>query len=224
LNLLGDYGGGATYLAMGILAALLERQHSGCGQVVDAAIVDGVLSLMTPMYGTHAAGAFHDERGTNLLDSGVFFYDVYQCQDGLWLSVACLEEKFYRELLQRLEVDPATMPPREDRQRGEEGRARLARIFLGRTRAQWTALLEGTDVCFAPVLTLAEAPTHPHLAARQAFITVDGVPQPAPAPRFSRTPSPAPTGPRAGRFPSDALLDDWGTSLAALQQAGVVVP
>jgi crotonobetainyl-CoA:carnitine CoA-transferase CaiB-like acyl-CoA transferase len=195
LNLVGDFGGGALYLAMGMLAALLEAKGSGKGQVVDAAIVDGTASLLTSFYGMHAGGIVTDERGTNANDTGAYFYDVYECADGKWISIAVIEPKFHDELMRLLGIDPATLPPQRDPKSWPAMRERLAGIFRMRDRAAWCALLEGTDACFAPVLSGAEAPAHPHMAARGTFIEVDGVVQPAPAPRFSRTPPGAPKPP-----------------------------
>jgi len=186
LNLVGDFGGGALYLALGMLAAIIEARQSGQGQVVDAAIVDGTAALATAMIGLHAAGML-GARGTNLLDSGAYFYDVYECADGHWISVAPIEGKFHRELLERLEIDSTQFGAQMDRANWPRARALLAERFKTKTRDAWCALLEGTDACFAPVLSLDEAPRHPHIQARGIFIEVGGVEQPAPAPRFSRT-------------------------------------
>jgi crotonobetainyl-CoA:carnitine CoA-transferase CaiB-like acyl-CoA transferase len=209
LNLVGDYGGGGLFLALGMLAALLEARTSGQGQVVDAAIVDGTASLATSLFGMRAAGML-GERGTNLLDSGAPFYDVYRCADGKWISIAPIEGKFYAELLKRLEIDPAALG--SQRERGDWQRARqvFAEKFMTRTRDEWCALLEGSDACFAPVLSADEAPRHPHLAARGTFIEVDGVTQPAPAPRFSRSPCATPRPPAPpDRESGIAALQDW---------------
>lgn len=187
LNVIGDYAGGSLYLAMGILAALLEARSSGKGQVVDAAIVDGVASLMTVLVGLRAAGMSSAERGTNLLDSGAPFYEVYECADGRHVSIGPIEHKFYLQLLQRLEIDDPELKNQMDRHHWPRAKEVLAAKFKTKTREQWTALLEGTDVCFAPVLDVEEAYAHPHLKARKTFIEIAGVMQPAPAPRFSRT-------------------------------------
>ena len=187
LNLVGDFGGGALYLVVGLLAAIIEARQSGKGQVVDAAMVDGASSLMTSIYGAKAAGRMDGGRGGNMTDSGAYFYEVYECADGRYVSVAAIEAKFHAELLRLLEIDPATMPPQMDRSRWPEAKARLAERFRTRTRDEWCCLLEGSDACFAPVLSMDEAPRHPHNRARHAFIELDGVAQPAPAPRFSRT-------------------------------------
>src|SRR5215469_1182503 len=196
LNLVGDFGGGALYLVMGVLAAIIDARQSGRGQVVDAAMVDGASSLMTSIYGGKASGRLAGPRGTNITDSGAYFYEVYECADGKYVSVAAIEAKFHAELLRLLEIDPATMPPQMDRARWPEAKAVLAERFLTRTRDEWCSRLEGSDACFAPVLSMDEAPYHPHNRARQAFVDLDGVTQPAPAPRFSRTSLDAPTPPQ----------------------------
>jgi alpha-methylacyl-CoA racemase len=195
LNLIGDFGGGALYLAFGIMCGCYEAARSGKGQVVDAAMIDGIASLMTSVYGMLAEGRWSHTRGNNITDSGAPFYDVYICGDGQYISLGPIEAKFYAELLRRLEIDPATMPQQLDRARWPESRARIATVLLSRPRADWCARLEGTDVCFAPVLTMEEAPHHPHHVARGTYVTVDGVVQPAPAPRFSRTKAAPPTPP-----------------------------
>ena len=197
LALTGDMGGGALYLALGVLAAVLEARSSGQGQVIDAAIVDGAASLATVFYGLHAAGLWQDQRGSNILDSGAPFYDVYECSDGAWISIGPIEARFYAQLLQLLELDPQDLGAQNDRSTWPRAKVLIAQRFRARTRAQWCALLEGTDVCFAPVLSFAEAPQHPHLKARATFVEVDGVVQPAPAPRFSRTVPDLPKPPRA---------------------------
>jgi alpha-methylacyl-CoA racemase len=196
LNLVGDYAGGSLYLAVGVLAALIEARRSGLGQVVDAAIVDGTAHLMTGFHGLLAAGMVTEQRGANILDSGAYFYDCYECADGGWVSVAPIEARFHAELLRRLGIDAADFPPQHDRARWPEARARVAAAFRTRSRAAWCEALEGSDACFAPVLTMTEAPDHPHMAARGTYMTVDGVVQPAPAPRFSRSLPEPPTPPR----------------------------
>ncbi|RPI43019.1 MAG: CoA transferase [Betaproteobacteria bacterium] len=221
LNLVADYGGGALYLAFGLLAAIMHARTTGIGQVVDAAMVDGVASLMTSVYGMHAAGMLDPERGSNVNDSGAYFYDVYQCADGQWISIAPIEGRFHAELLRRLEIDPQAIGDQWDRNRWPEARSTLAARFRTRTRAEWCALLEGTDVCFAPVLSLDEAPAHPHLRARGTFIEADGVVQPAPAPRFSRTPAAIPESPEQSSkvTPAEALAG-W---LDAAEVAALIV-
>ncbi|MHB1122599.1 MAG: CaiB/BaiF CoA transferase family protein [Ramlibacter sp.] len=205
INLLGDYAGGSLYLALGILAALQEAGRSGKGQVVDAAIIDGVTSLMTSMYGLLAAGMWKLERGTNIADSGTPFYDVYECSDGKYVSVAPIETRFFEELLDRLEIPKSEFPNRWDRKEWPRLRETLAAKFRSRTRDEWCGLLEGTDACFAPVLSMGESPGHPHVAAREVFVEVGGVRQPMPAPRFSRTAPDLPKAPKTAT--RDEALD-----------------
>ncbi len=223
LNLVGDYGGGALYLAMGLLAALHERQSSGCGQVVDAAMVDGAASLMSIFYGLHAGGRWGEPRGENLLDGGAPFYDTYETADGRHVSIGALEPKFFAELVQRTGLDARFVARQYDRRAWPELRAALAAAMRSKTRAEWCALLEGTDACFAPVLSLDEAPAHAHAAARGGFVELDGVVQPGPAPRFSRSGSRTPQPPPAVGAHTDALLAEAGFSaaeIAALHAAG----
>jgi alpha-methylacyl-CoA racemase len=226
LNLVADFGGGGMLLALGLLAALLEAERSGQGQVVDAAMVDGAALLTTMFHSMRAAGFWSDERGTNLLDTGAHFYDVFECADGEYVSIGSIEPQFYAALLAGLGLeDDDEMRPQMDRARWPAMKEKLAAIFRTRTRAEWTERFEGSDVCFAPVLSLAEAPSHPHLAARGTFVDVDGVIQPAPAPRFSRTPGTVAGGPPAPGRDTEALLAELGTSaeeVARLMGAGVV--
>jgi alpha-methylacyl-CoA racemase len=189
LNLVGDYGGGSLYLVVGVLAALHEAQRSGQGQVVDAAMTDGAISLMTNFVSQQMRGVFGEKRGSNMLDGGAPYYCVYETSDGLHVTLGAIEPQFFAEFCERVGVPAALRDAQADRARWPALREEFARIFKGRTRAQWTQLLEGTDVCFAPVLPLSQAQAHPHNVARKAFVEVDGVNQPAPAPRFSRTPS-----------------------------------
>ena len=225
LNLVADYGGGALYLALGVLAAIIEARASGKGQVVDAAMVDGATSLMTSIYGMHAAGLHHPQRGMNNTDSGAYYYDAYECADGQWISVAAIEGRFHAELLRLLEIDPRAIGDQNDRANWPKGREVLTARFRTRTRDEWCALLEGTDVCFAPVLTLAEAPHHPHMRARGTFIDIDGVTQPAPAPRFSRSVPPPPRSAEqtVGSSAEDALAG-WldAAEIAALKASGTL--
>ena len=218
LNLVGDFGGGGMLLAMGVLAAVFESSRSGKGQVVDAAMVDGALSLMTPIYAMKAGGRLPAPRGENQLDSGSYFYEVYECSDGEFISIASIEMKFHAELLQRLEIDPATMPPQRDRAHWPAMKERLTALFKTKTRAHWCSVLEGTDVCFAPVLSMEEAHTHPHNVARNAFIDVGGMRQPAPAPRFQGTPLAHPTP--AGTVKARDTLKAWGFSDAEAEKLG----
>ncbi len=210
LNLLADFGGGALYLAVGILSALFERQRSGLGQVVDAAMVDGAAHLTTMVHGLMAAGAWRDERGVNMLDGGAPFYDVYRTADGKYLAVGALEPRFFATLARLLDL------PEEDHGRQLSPsewpllRASVARRVLEKTRDEWSAVFAGSDACVAPVLSWAEAKEHPHLRARGTFVEIDGVVQPAPAPRFSRTQPAAPQGAHEPGADTFAALADWG--------------
>lgn len=210
LNVVGDFAGGALYLALGILAGLLEARNSGKGQVVDASIVDGTASMMMQFYGMRAAGLWRDQRGSNVLDSGAPFYDVYACADGRYISVAPIEDKFFAELLDRLELPASMMAMKRDRREWPRLRKILAETFLAKPARHWCDLLDGTDVCFAPVLTMADAPDHPHVKARETLIEVAGVVQPAPAPRFSRSRPGMPVPPRAADPASyEDILRAW---------------
>lgn len=225
LNLVGDFGGGGLLLAVGVLAALYERDRSGRGQVVDAAMVDGAALLTTFLHGMASVGAWPGRRGTNLLDGGAPFYDVYEAADGRFVSVGALEEKFYAELLDVLGLADAGLPPRHDPANWPELRARIAAAVATRTRDEWAALAEGTDACLAPVLAPGEAPGHGHNAERGMFVEVAGVAQPAPAPRFDRTPAAAPGPPPAvGEHTVDVLagLGLGEDEIAALRRSGVI--
>jgi alpha-methylacyl-CoA racemase len=212
LNLVGDFGGGTMYLVMGVLAALVERQTSGKGQVVDAAMTDGAASLMTIFYGIKAIGFWKDERGVNMLDSGAHFYDVYETKDGRHVSIGSIEPQFYALLLQHTGLAGEDLPAQFDRDRWPELKEKMAAIFRSKTRDEWCAIMEGSDVCFAPVLSMTEAPRHPHNVARGTFTEVKGVVQPAPAPRFSRTPGAIQGPPAHPGQHTDAALADWGFS------------
>ena len=195
LNLVADFGGGGMLLAFGVLAALWERERSGVGQVVDAAMVDGVALLMAPFVGARASGFWSDQRGTNLLDSGAPFYDCYETSDGGWMAVGAIEPQFFAALVDGLGLsDDPSMPDQHDQGRWPELRDRLGRAFRTRTRDEWTELFRERDACVAPVLDVLEAVEHPHNVARVTFLDVAGAPHPAPAPRFDRTP----TAPTAG--------------------------
>jgi alpha-methylacyl-CoA racemase len=208
LNLVGDFGGGALYLALGLLAALLERERSGVGQVVDAAMIDGAASLMTPFYGALETGAWNDRRGANILDGGSPFYDTYETSDSGHVAVGALEPRFFAELASRIGLDATWAERRNDRGTWPKLRAEMTRLFAGRTRAEWVLLLEGSDACAVGVYSLREAPAHPHNIARDTFIEIDGIVQPAPAPRFSRTPAARPTPPPIiGRDTNDVLRE-----------------
>lgn len=216
LNLVGDYGGGALYLAFGLLAALFERQRSGRGQVVDAAMVDGAGSLASIFYGLHASGTWGGGLGENLLDGGAPFYDTYETADGKWVSLGPLEPKFFAEFVKRSGLDARYIGCQYDREQWPAMRADITALFKTRTRDAWCAALEGSDACFAPVLSFAEAPLHAHAQARQGFITVDGVVQPAPAPRFGRSVPDAPrAAPRVGAD-TRAVLAEAGLDAAAI--------
>jgi alpha-methylacyl-CoA racemase len=223
LNLVGDFAGGALYLAFGLVCGLLEAGRSGRGQVVDAAMIDGAASLMTAFHGMVAAGLATHARGSNHLDGAAHFYNAYECADGRWISIAPIEGKFYAELLRRLDLDPLDLPAQMDRALWPEMQARFAALFKTRSRDRWCALLEGTDACFAPVLTTDEAPTHPHHQARGTYVEIGGIVQPAPAPRFSRTRPELPSPPQPdGAADVGAALGPWldPAEIAALRAAG----
>jgi alpha-methylacyl-CoA racemase len=215
LNLVGDYGGGAMFLLFGILAALYERERSGRGQVIDAAVVDGTAALMSVFSWMRADGLWDGRRGRGLLDGAAPFYRTYRCSDGLHLSVGPLEPQFYAVLLERAGLDRAEYARSPDPDSWPELSRRLETVFASRTRDEWCALLEGTDACVAPVLTLDEAPRHPHMSGRGVFTELDSTIQPAPAPRFSRTPSAAAPAELSG----EALAQAWGVGEAAIAAA-----
>lgn len=218
MNLIGDFGGGGMLLAFGVVCALLERERSGAGQVVDAAMVDGASLLATAIFGMLATGMWADERGANLLDTGAHFYDVYETADGRYVSVGSIEPQFYAELLARAGLEGEELPAQMDRSRWPELKQRLGEVFRQKTRDEWCQIMEGTDVCFAPVLSLAEAPRHPHNEKRGTFIEVDGVVQPGPAPRFSRTRAEVTSPPAAPGQHTDEVLAEWGFSLDAIDK------
>jgi alpha-methylacyl-CoA racemase len=209
LNLVGDFGGGSMFLVLGVLAALWERQSSGRGQVVDAAMVDGVGALAHMVWSLHGNGRWPSGRGRNVLDGAAPFYDTYECSDGRFVAVGALEPQFYATLLVGLDLDPATLPGQWDRERWGELRQVLAATFAGRSRDEWAAHFDGTDACVTPVLSLDEAPDHPHLVARGDFVTLDGIVQPAPAPRFSRTPARTPGTAVADRIAAVEAIRRW---------------
>lgn len=225
LNLLGDYAGGSLYLALGILAGVLEARQSGKGQVVDAAIVDGAAHLATTFFGMLAAGIWKEGRGTNITDSGSPFYDCYPCKDGKFISIGPIESKFYEQLLGLMDIDPLSLGAQMDRNAWPQAKKVLGERFLCRTRDEWVALLEASDACAAGVLSFKEAYEHPHLKARGTFIDVDGVVQPAPAPRFSRTAPAKPSAPKPiTPENSNAALAAWFSSgeIAALRDSGII--
>jgi alpha-methylacyl-CoA racemase len=225
INIVGDYGGGGMFLAFGVLCGILEARASGEGQVIDVAMVDGAAYLMGAMWGLRGLGVLDERRGVNLLDTGAPFYDVYETADGEYVSIGSLEPKFYAELLERMGLAGENLPEQHDRAGWPILRARLGEAIKRRSRAEWVELLEGTDVCFAPVLRMSEAIDHPHTVARQTFIDHDGIKQPAPAPRFSRTPASMPrSAPLPGQHTS-AVLADCGFSddeIGALAASGTV--
>jgi alpha-methylacyl-CoA racemase len=224
LNLVGDYGGGALYLAFGVMAALFERQRSGRGQVVDAAMVDGAASLMSIFYGLQAGGAWGDPRGENLLDGGAPFYDTYETADGGFVALAALEPKFFATLVQHLGLEERFVKRQYDRRLWPELRAAIAAAVRLKTRDDWCAALEGSDACFAPVLSMQEAPQHAHATAREAFVTIDGVVQPGPAPRFDRSrPAPPRPAPSVGEHTAEVLVEAGfrDDEIATLKAAGV---
>jgi alpha-methylacyl-CoA racemase len=208
LNLLGDYGGGGMLLVVGVLSALIERSISGVGQVVDAAMVDGVALLTTLFHGMRAEGLWSDVPGTNVLDLGAPFYNVYETSDGRYLTVGCGEPPFYRALIAALGLDDSFLARQSHNATWAQDREQIALVFRTKSLLEWCAILEGTDTCFSPVLTMAEAPSHPHNVARGMFVTVDGVVQPAPAPRFSRTPGAVQRPPAiTGQHTTEVLLE-----------------
>jgi alpha-methylacyl-CoA racemase len=212
LNLIGDYGGGALYLAMGLLAALVHARCTGQGQFVDAAMCDGAASLMSYFYGLRAEGSQRRERASNMLDSGAPFYEVYRCSDGEWIALGAIEPQFYAILLEKLGLEHEGLAKQMERDGWPSDKERIAAVIARKSRAEWCAILEGSDACFAPVLEMDEAPAHHHHRARKTFVDLAGVVQPAPAPRFSSTPGaiqgPPPT---IGQHNLSALRD-WGLS------------
>jgi alpha-methylacyl-CoA racemase len=218
LNLVGDFGGGGVYLALGVVAGLLETQKSGKGQVIDVAMIDGAASLMAAIYGLRAAGLWSDKRGENILDTGAHYYNVYETRDGKYVAIGSIETKFYAELLRLTGLESERLPRQNDRSFWPALQERLAAIFRTKTRDEWCHIMEGSEVCFAPVLNMQEASSHPHNRERETFVEVEGVVQPAPAPRFSRTPSAIQRPPaRSGEHTEEALRD-WGFSAVELEQ------
>src|SRR6202050_86850 len=225
LNLVGDFGGGALYLALGVVAGLLEAQESGKGQVVDAAMVDGAASLMTAIYGMHGSGFWNNERGDNILDTGAHYYEVYETKDNKYVAIGSIEAKFYAELLRLSGLQGEEVPPQQDRKSWPKMKERLKTLFRTKTRDEWFKIMEGSDICFAPVLSMDEAPKHPHNKHRGTFVEENGVTQPGPAPRFSRTPSKIQRPPaRPGEHTEEALRD-WGfanADLETLRKSGAI--
>ena len=225
LNLVGDFGGGGMLLALGIACALLEAGRSGKGQVVDAAMVEGASLLAAMFSGFLAAKSWSEERGVNILDTGAPWYDVYETKDGKYVSIGSIEPQFYEQLLAQTGLSDEELPKQMDRSGWRPMKKRLAEIFRSRTRDEWCRIMEGTDVCFAPVLSLAEAPEHPHNRARGTFVEVEGVRQPGPAPRFSRTPGAIDRAPAHAGEHTDEALAEWGFAadeLMRLREAGAI--
>ncbi|MGW6461845.1 CoA transferase, partial [Streptomyces sp. NPDC055078] len=224
--LAGDTGGGGVFLALGICAALVERTRSGRGQVVDAAIVDGAAALMSPIYGAYEAGAWTDDRGSNRIDGGASYYRTYECADGKYVAVGAIEEPFFASLVDLAGLEPQAFAGRLDPTLWAEHSEHLERVFKQRSRDEWCALLEGTDACVTPVLSLAEAKEHPHNRHRQLFVDMGETPVPAPAPRFERTPSRITRLPVEPGTDTESVLQDFGHSpehIRELLDGGVVM-
>jgi len=225
LNLVGDFGGGGMLLAFGVVSALVSAKTTGNGQVVDAAMVDGAAVLAAMFSTMTASGMWKEERGSNMLDTGSHFYDVYECADGEYVSIGSIEPQFYSLLLEKLELDPADLPKQMNRDEWPALKEKVAGIFMTKTRDEWNAIMEHTDICFAPVLNWSEAPNHPHNVARSTFIDIGGVTQPAPAPRFSGTPVAVPAAPPFAGQNTDATLASFGFStdeVASLRESGAI--
>ena len=225
LNLVGDFGGGGMLLAFGMVCALFEAQKSGRGQVVDAAMVDGSAALMAMIYGLRAAGFWADERGVNLLDGGAHFYDTYETADGKYISVGAIEPQFYQLLLQHAGIEDPGFKDQLDPKKWPSLKEKITEVFKTKSRDDWCRIMEGTDICFAPVLSLDEAPDHPHNRERKTFVEVEGVIQPAPTPRFSQTPPELKSSPPTPGEHTKAVLGEFGFSadeIAGLETAGAI--
>jgi alpha-methylacyl-CoA racemase len=225
LNLVGDFGGGGMFLAFGVMCAVFEAQRSGRGQVVDVSMVEGSAVLMHMMQSMLAQGYWRDERGSNMLDGAAHFYDTYETADGKYVSIGSIEPQFYQLLIELAGLDPVAFAPQMDPSRWAHLKQRLAEVIHGRTRDEWCAVMEGTDVCFAPVLSMREAPEHAHNRARGSFVEIDGVMQAAPAPRFSRSEVTTPTVPRQAGSDTEAVMRELGypdAEIDALRSAGVL--
>jgi alpha-methylacyl-CoA racemase len=226
LNLVGDFGGGALYLAFGLCAALWEARASGKGQVIDCAMTDGAASLMGMFYGMRASGMWNDNRGDNLLDGGAHFYDTYECADGKWLAIGAIEPQFHAVLMKGLGLADSDFPHRMDRKHWPDYSKRIADVVRTKSRDEWMAIFENTDACVAPVLDMVEAPKHPHNAARGTFADAFGVIQPAPAPRFSRTEGAIQGHPPVAGEQTKSAMIDWGVApdrVAAMLKTGALV-
>lgn len=232
INLVGDFGGGGMLMAFGLVCGLLEAQRSGRGQVVDAAMVDGSASLMMMMWGFKAMGIWSDERGTNMLDTAAHFYDTYECSDGRFVSIGAIEPQFYLQLLEHTGLEQVyaergeQLPHQMDKSRWPEMKQHLADIFATKSRDEWCEIMEGTDICFAPVLSMDEAAVHPHNVHRSTFVEVAGITQPAPSPRFGRTPGQIQRPPAHAGQHTDEILSEWlgadASRIASLREAGTV--
>lgn len=225
LNLVGDFGGGALYLAFGLMAGIISARETGKGQVIDCAMSDGAASLMAMFYGFKGAGIWKDERRSNLLDGGAHFYDTYQCADGKWISIGSIEPQFYALLLEKTGITDPEFANQMDRSAWPSLKAKLQDVLRTKTQAEWCAIMDATDICFAPVLDLEEAPKHAHNVARETFVTIEGVVQPAPAPRFSATPGAIQGPPPKIGAHNDEALTDWGftaSEVAALKEKGAL--
>jgi len=225
LNLVGDFSGGGMLIAFGMVCALFEAQESGKGQVIDAAMVDGVSALMTTIVGFKAAQQWSDERGTNMWDGGAHFYNTYETADGKWISLASVEPPFYKLLLELAEIDDPDFLDQFDKAKWPVLKEKIAVVFKKKTIDEWCKIMEGTDVCFAPVLTIGEAMEYPHNVAREAFIEVEGIKQPAPAPRFSRTKPQIQRPPASPGEHTEEALSDWGFTpdeIASLEKAEII--
>jgi len=225
LNLVGDFGGGALYLAFGLMAGIISARETGKGQVIDCAMSDGAASLMAMFYGFKGAGIWKDERRSNLLDGGAHFYDTYQCADGKWISIGSIEPQFYALLLEKTGITDPEFANQMDRSAWPSLKAKLQDVLRTKTQAEWCAIMDATDICFAPVLDLEEAPKHAHNVARETFVTIEGVVQPAPAPRFSATPGAIQGPPPKIGAHNDEALADWGFTAAevvALKEKGAL--
>ena len=225
LNLVGDFGGGALYLAFGLLAGVIHARATGQGQVIDCAMSDGAASLMAMFYGFKGAGMWKEERRTNLLDGGAHFYDTYQCADGRWISIGSIEPQFYALLLEKTGITDPAFKAQMDRDQWPALRAGLAKVIAQKSRDEWCVIMDASDVCFAPVLDLDEAPRHAHNVARHTFVEVAGVVQPAPAPRFSATPGAIAGPPPAIGAHNHIALAEWGLSgveIEELQSSGAI--
>lgn len=218
LNLVGDFGGGAMYLLCGVLAALLERNTSNRGQVIDAAMTDGTASLLSPFFGLMAMNMWTTDRESNKLDGGAHYYGSYECSDGKYISIGSIEPKFYALLLSKCGISDEEFLAQQDQQAWPSLREKLIALFKTETREHWCKLMEGSDVCFAPILDLSEAPNHPHNKARDTYVNFDGVTQPAPAPRFSRTQSEIQSSAAMVGEHTEQILADWGYSESEIEQ------